>query len=107
MPFRYPSKASLLCACKVVCGSAAVLVSFLSGYQLCPPNILCVINPGVAMRVELFTLSVSLLAAGLLLSALRDLLLVLGTLELLDRDIEAVADPINENLILHFGLNDT
>jgi len=52
-------------------------------------------------------LSITLLAASLLLSAFRDVYLDLGRIALLERDIEAIADPINEDLILHLGLNDT
>ena len=61
---------------------------------------------GFYMRIHLWSLSITMLAAGLLLSAFRDLVFDLGTIELLERDIEAVADPINEDLILHFGLED-
>lgn len=48
------------------------------------------------MRIELWSLSITLLAAGLLLSAFKDLLFTVGTIELLKRDIEAVADPTKE-----------
>ena len=52
-------------------------------------------------------ISVTLLAASLLVSALKDIFLDLGRIALLKRDVESFADPINEDLILHFGLYDT
>jgi len=105
MRIRFPSKASIVCTFKVIGGSTATLAAVLSGQHLCPPNIFCM-DLGFYMRIHLWSLSITMLAAGLLLSAFRDLVFDLGTIELLERDIEAVADPINEDLILHFGLED-
>ena len=56
---------------------------------------------------ELMQISVALLAASLLVSALKDTFLDLGRIALLKRDVESIADPINENLVLHIGLYDT
>jgi hypothetical protein len=58
------------------------------------------------MRFDLLTISITLLAVSLLLSSLKDMFSILGPISLLERNIESVADPINESLILHFGLDD-
>jgi hypothetical protein len=53
---------------------------------------------------ELMQFSITLLAVSLLVSALKDIFLDMGRIALLDRDIESIADRINENLVLDLGI---
>lgn len=53
---------------------------------------------------ELMQFSITLLAAALLASALKDIFLDMDRIALLERDIESIADPINENLVLELDI---
>ena len=109
MRIRFPSKESIFCAFKIIGGSAAVFAIVLDGinFSSCPPGTFCApIFEFHAMRIDLWSVGTMLLALGLLLSALKDILLGLGSLELLERDIESIAYPFSENLYFHFGLSD-
>ena len=59
---------------------------------------------GAYLPIELMQLGITLLAASLLMSALKDVFLVLGRIALLERDVESIAGPLNENLDLNLGL---
>ena len=106
MSFPRPNRSLVIRTCKILVGSVAALASLLSGHTTCAPNVLGLCY-GVYLPFELMQISVTLLAASLLVSALKDIFLDLGRIALLKRDVESFADPINEDLILHFGLYDT
>lgn len=102
---QLPSRALVLRTSKILTGSVAALVSLLSGQTTCAPNVfgLCY---GMYLPFELMQFSITLLAASLLVSALKDIFMDMGRIALLDRDIESIADPINENLVLDLGIYD-
>ena len=110
MHIRFPSKASVFCAFKIIGGSAAVLASILDGtnYGGCPPGTLCAapLFDFYAVQLDFLSVGTILLAFGLLLSAFKDLLLGLPKLELLERNIEVVAGSIDEIQFLTVGRND-
>ena len=99
MRIRFPTKQSILCALKIIGGSAAVLAVVLNGiyYGGCPPNIFCGSGFRIyAMRFEYWSIGAVVIGSGLLLSALKDILSSLNSLELQERDIEAIATPISD-----------
>lgn len=80
---------------KIVGGFLATLASILSGQSLCgSPHLFdsCYLGPSHFLPIELFEVSVTLLAISLLSSALCNLFTNLGRVELVDRDIESIAD---------------
>jgi len=52
-------------------------------------------------------LSITLLAAALLVSAFKDVFWELGRIVLPERDVESIAGPVNNNLGLNFGPYDS
>ena len=95
MRIRVFGNISLLCALKVIVGSAIVLAVMLNGVKLvsCPPNVFCLVNyEFYSMRLNLWSGFAVLLSLGLLLSAFKDLFVGLEPFELIERNIECIAD---------------
>ena len=105
MRIQLPSKALVLCTCKIFGGTVATLAAVLSGENFCQPNFFgsCL---GYFMRTDLLSFSIALLAMGLLLSAFRDLLQDFEQFVLLRRDIESLAEHGDKDLVLNFAFID-
>ncbi len=97
MHIRCPSKAQVLCAFKIIAGCACAIATFSSGKYGCPPNIFCTLDVGYMPKLDLWSIGNALLAIALLVSALKDVLRTSEAMELLPRDIEAVADLDREH----------
>ena len=90
----------MLCALKVVAGTATGLAVLLNGVKLggCPPGTFCLASyEFYSMQLNLWSGFAVLLSLALLLSALVDLFLMdllvgLGPIELIGRNIESIAD---------------
>jgi hypothetical protein len=68
-------------------------------YGGCPPGTFCFSRfEFYAMRFDLWSIGISLLALWLLLSALKGLLSEVGSIELLERNVESVANPNFEQM---------
>lgn len=95
MRVRVPNKAFILLALKLIVGSAAAAVVLLNGvtFVSCPPGTFCLVSlEFYSMRLNLWTGFTTLFALGLLLSGLKDLLVSLKRFELLERNVESIAD---------------
>ena len=55
---------------------------------------------------ELMQLSITLLAAALLVSSLKDVFLDLKRIDLLERDVESITGPYDDFLVHNLGLFD-
>jgi hypothetical protein len=95
MRIRTPNKAFILFALKLILGAAAAAVVLLNGVTFggCPPGAFCLVSiEFYSMRLDLWSGFTTLFALGLLLSALKDLLVDLKRFELLERNVESIAD---------------
>jgi hypothetical protein len=95
MRVRVPNKALILLALKLIVGSAAAAMVLLNGTTFggCPPGAFCLIDiEFYSMRFDHWSGFTALFALGLLLSALKDLLVGLKRFELLERNVESIAD---------------
>ena len=88
--FQLPSKRAIFCALKIVLGAAAAIFAIFSGKGTCPPNVYC-IDLGYYMPINPFTVSMILIAMVCLISAFRDILENLATIDIGQRNIESVA----------------
>jgi len=102
---QLPNRSVVFCACKILTGLVAALLSFLSGQTTCAPNVFGICY-GTYLPFELMQFSITLLAVSILVSALKDVFVDLGRITLLERDIESVVAPVAENPILGISLYD-
>jgi len=96
MRVRFPYKASVLCALKIIGGSVAAFSVAVNGvsYGGCPPGTFCWSRFEMyVMRIDLWSIGVSLLALWLLLSALKGLLSELSAFELPRQGVESFVNP--------------
>lgn len=83
------------CVLKVIVGSVIVFNMLLSGVTMggCPPNVNCLWSlEFYSMRLDTWSVVAAILSIGLLLSAFKDLLKGLTPIELLERNVESIAD---------------
>ena len=95
MRVRAPTRASILLVLKVIVGSAAAIVVLLNGVTFggCPPGTLCLLLfEFYSMQLDLWSGLTTLFALGLLLSALKDLLIRVKRIDVLERNVESIAD---------------
>lgn len=92
-------------SCKIIAGVAAASWSFLSAESTCAPNVfgLCY---GTYLPFEMMQLSVTLLAAALLLSAFIDVFSGLERIAMPERGVESVAAPVIDHAVPAFGHHD-
>ncbi len=87
--------ASILLALKLIAGCAAAIAVLLNGvkFNSCPPGTYCAgVFDFYSMRLDLWSGFTTLVALGLLLSALKDLMVGFGRIEILERDVESIAE---------------
>lgn len=95
MRVRPPNKTYLLFTLKLIVGSATATVVLLNGVTLggCPPGAFCLVSiEFYSMRFDLRSGLAMLFSLGVLLSALKDLLIGFQRFEVLQRNVESIAD---------------
>lgn len=76
-------------------GSAVAFAVMLKGVVIgsCPPNFMCLSSyEFYSMRLDMWSGLAALIGLSLLLAAFKELLISLRPVELLDRNIESIAD---------------
>ena len=97
MRAQLPSKRLVFCTLKVLLGTATAVATIMSGKGTCPPNMFCM-NLGYFLPINLFTISMVLIAITSLISAFKDIFASLSRIDLLSRNIESIADRQNNDL---------
>ena len=94
---QLPSKKVVIRGLKILLGSTAALIAVLTGKGGCPPNMFCTFDLGYLMPINLFSLSMVLIAIVSLVSAFRDIFQNLERIDIGQRDVESIAQRQNDD----------
>ena len=97
MRIQLPSKKVVIGGLKVLLGSTAALIAILTGKGGCPTHIFCISSPGYFMPINVFSLSMVLIAIVSLVSAFKDIFQNLERIDIGQRDVESIAQRQNDD----------